>query len=57
MKKIWNYNEVEYINNEFQKYLVKAKICHDINTPLNYPEKNKKVERRCHNHWKYAQRV
>ncbi len=57
MMKFWNYNEGEYINNKFLKYLAKTKICHDINTPLTYPQQNKKVERRYHNHWKYAQRV
>jgi 5S rRNA maturation endonuclease (ribonuclease M5) len=57
MMKFWNDNEGEHINNEFEEYLVKAKICHDINTPLNYPQHNEKVERRYHNHWKYAQMV
>ncbi len=57
MMKFWNDNEGEHINNEFEEYLVKAKICHDINTPLNYPQHNRKVERRYHNHWKYAQMV
>jgi 5S rRNA maturation endonuclease (ribonuclease M5) len=48
--KFQNDNEGEYINNEFKEYLIKAKICHDINTPLIYPQQNKKVERRYHNH-------